>query len=669
MAKKEEKYTMKISKTTIDQLGKLTISVVAVCLVAIVFSTAQPLFSNTEEGTTAESRFELTCEDTIVGGNNTVTASAQLGSEIKYEIKVRNLSDSYLELDYRVDPVTSPYGTESSWYPQPSFLYLQPGEVQSIWGFEGVPRIPEGINEVRYTRKITVFPKWDPLQENSPNAKFIILTTTVNNVPLAVNSIVRGHVRDSQTREPIVNAEVLLEHEDFVIRTSTRSDGSYEINCPSLDYQLTVKADGYEIYNNKVKASAGNTATENVYLDRVLEKVEYHLAKKLKLDAGAWEGVWRVAVSEDEKYIALGTGGKQKMTENYNGYLYFYDIDGDLLWKNLTQGAVGGLDISRDSAYVAMSIFNVSEQNVEKVYLFDKNGQLVWSRFPTGDPFREIRISNNGKYIATGDITGNLYLLYRENGETAWQSFVGGQVRAIKFYRDDSHLLVGSGSGYIYLYDINGNLKWRMYVYSWPYGFIATTPDYSYVAAGGHLSFLPFIHNEANESASVLWTYETSGGFRWAEISPDTSFVVAGTRYGLVLLDRDGQILWEDRGFVSSGSRGSMSGMITPDGKHILSGDQGGQVSIRNLRGTVLWIYGEGGESVGRDVRFSYITSDGSKIVAATLDGYLYFFEGEWATTPSAGVPPEGGVSPFLVAGLIGAIAAVILVIIVIKRR
>jgi hypothetical protein len=463
-------------------------------------------------------------------------------------------------------------------------------------------------------------------------------------------------VYDNLTREPIFNAEVSLEHGDFSLRGSTRSDGSYEINCPSLDYQLTVKANGYEVYSKNVEASAGGVTTENVYLDRVLEKIEYHLVKKLKLNTGAWEGIWRAAISKDENYIVLGTGGQRKAAGSYNGYIYFYDIGGDLLWENLTHDAVGGVDIARDSSCVAVSLFG--DQNTEKVHLFTKNGQLVWSRFLRKDGFREIRISNNGRYIATGDTVGNLYLLHRENGEIIWQRFVNGQVRAIKFYDDDSHLLVGSGSGHLYLYDINGNLKWKVYVYSWPYGFIATTPDWLYVAVGGHMSFLLFISNEANERASVLWTYETSGGFRWADISPDASFVVAGTRRELVLLDRDGRVLWKDRGFASGGIWGSISGMITPDGKHILSGDIG-RISIRNLRGTVLWRYRESGRG---DVRFSYITSNGSKIVAATLDGYLYFFErGE-------GPPLGGGTSPLFIGGMIGAIVAVLFVTIMLKR-
>jgi hypothetical protein len=199
--------------------------------------------------------FELTCEDTVVGSDNTVTAPIQFGGEIKYEVKVRNTGNSYLELEYKVDPESSPYGTASGWHPSPYFLYLQPGEAQSIWGFEGVPSIPEGKSEIRYTRRITVFPKGDPLQESSPSAKSIILTTIVNYIPLPVNSIVRGHVYDNLTQEPIFNAEVSLEHGDFSLRGSTRTDGSYEINCPSLDYQLTVKANGYEVYSKRPEKS------------------------------------------------------------------------------------------------------------------------------------------------------------------------------------------------------------------------------------------------------------------------------------------------------------------------------------------------------------------------------------------------------------------------------
>jgi len=115
---------------------------------------------------------------------------------------------------------------------------------------------------------------------------------------------------------------------------------------------------------------------------------------------------------------------------------------------------------------------------------------------------------------------------------------------------------VGSGDDHVYLYDSNGNKKWKTYVHSWPYGFIATTPGNEFSAAGGHVGFLHLIDKNGKD----LWSYETDGGFRWAELGPDASFVVGGTRSELVFLDRQGKVQW--KGYDS------VSGAITKDRKY-----------------------------------------------------------------------------------------------------
>jgi len=80
-------------------------------------------------------------------------------------------------------------------------------------------------------------------------------------------------------------------------------------------------------------------------------------------------------------------------------------------------------------------------------------------------------------------------------------------------------------------------------------------------------------------------------------------------------------VVWKDSN--------SMSGMLSQDGRFILTGDQGGQVQLRNLNGTILWQYPEASYQVyGKDVRFSYITKDNSRIISSTKTGDLYFFEG-----------------------------------------
>jgi WD40 repeat protein len=207
-------------------------------------------------------------------------------------------------------------------------------------------------------------------------------------------------------------------------------------------------------------------------------------------------------------------------------------------------------------------------------------------------------------------------LLNAADGTEIWKKFTRGQIRGIKFYDDDSHILVGSGDGYLYLFDINGNEKWKTYIHSWPYGFIATTPGNDLSAAGGHMGYLHLIDKNGND----LLAYEAEGGFRWAEVAPDGSFMVGGTRSEIALVEKSGKVILRGNDAVS--------GAMTKDGKYIMSGNQKGGLELRNNKGTLLWEYTTGNQEYGKDVRLSYISDDVRFIVGATKTGEVYFLNG-----------------------------------------
>lgn len=264
--------------------------------------------------------------------------------------------------------------------------------------------------------------------------------------------------------------------------------------------------------------------------------------------------------------------------------------------------------------------------------VYKKNGELLWKKYTDEDVYFEVRFSHDGKYLAVGDRGGYVHLLDATDGTEIWKKFTRGQVRAIEFYDDTSHVFVGSGDDNVYLFDIHGNEKWKTYVHSWPYGFIATTRGNDYSAAGGHMGYLHLL----DKNGKNLWSYEADGGFRWAEIGPAASFVVGGTRSELSFLDSKGKILW--KGYDS------VSGATTKDKKYILSGNQKGELELRNLNGTILWAHRTGEMEPGKDVRFAYISDDASVIVGAIKNGEIYFFKGGITQAPAQ--PPTQNSTP-----------------------
>jgi len=560
----------------------------------------------------AASSYDFSCE-------TPVTVSEQFDGEVKYNCVVKNTGDSFLQLRYEVQPEQNPIDSHLAvgFHPQPSNIYLEAGEKQPIVGFEVPPRVPTGKSEISYTRTIIVRPAIG--FENQVEAKQVIITTIVQNQPLKDETRVSGKILDAQTGQQIQDAEFFFKYKKFERRTRGQGD-HYGADLPALQYLMMVQAKEYELFSSEINPKNGEELKMDIRLNRAKEKGNYGLVKELRLDSGAWEGVWRAAVSGNGQYIALCTGGLQVKAESSEGYFYLFDTSGKELLKTKTVDEVRGIDLSYDGSLIAVGLgssqFDNSGKTFEKVMVFKNDGKLVWKRFLDNIPFQEVKFSHDGKFIAVGDTEGYVYLLDAADGKEIWKKFTRGQVRAIKFYDDNSHLLVGSGDDHVYLFDIKGNQKWRTYVHSWPYGFIAATPGNEFSASGGHVGYLHLLDKNGKD----LWAYESYGGFRWAEIGPKASFVVGGTRSELAFLNAQGKVLW--KGYDS------VSGAMTKDKKYIISGNQKGELELRNTEGTILWEHRTGRMEPGMDMRFSYISEDATVIVGAAKTGEVYFFKG-----------------------------------------
>jgi|GEM_PF-6077061 outer membrane protein assembly factor BamB len=570
--------------------------------------------------------FDFSCE-------TPVEVNAELIGEIKYSCMVKNTGDSYLELGYQVQPEQNPIDPNVGigFHPQPQKLYLQAGESQPITGFEVVPRISPG-SEKSFDRTFNIVPVGAQAE-----AKQAVITTILKSRPLPEDARIFGNILDGETGKPVANAKISLKYKRFEPRRQpNRPDGHYDLKLPSFQYLLNVNANGYELFSEEIDIRNGNELNKDISLERASERGDYELIKKVQLDTGSWLGVWRGAVSENGQVVALGIGGEMLEQGNSEAYIYLFSIEGEEITKLKMPQAIRGVDLSADGSLVAVGLGETQhESSFEKVLIYKKSGELVWKKFLEDVAFHELRFSNDGRFVAVGDALGNLYLLNAADGAEIWKKFTRGQIRGIKFYDDDSHILVGSGDGYLYLFDIDGNEKWKTYIHSWPYGFIATTPGNDFSAAGGHMGYLHLIDKNGND----LLAYEAEGGFRWAEIGKDGSFMAGGTRNEFVLVKKSGKVVLKGPDAVS--------GAMTKDGKYIISGNQKAGLELRNNKGTLLWEYKTEGQEYGKDVRLSYISDDAKFIVGATKTGEVYFFKGGISQMPSEATQKESiGIAP-----------------------
>lgn len=342
-------------------------------------------------------------------------------------------------------------------------------------------------------------------------------------------------------------------------------------------------------------------------------------------------GVYRGDITKDDRYVALGVGYWAESVGYWSQltgripeslHIYFFDLEGNLVWKYPLKGEVFGIDVSDDGEYVAACCLSNPDETYAgkgmlngkgdmEVFLFNKYGELQWKAPQQNYPW-EVRISPNNKYVAVGESGGDTYL-YDIKGNLIWKKHDEEINRSgqIFFSADSSKIFVGT-EPYLFLFDIDGNLLWRTNIGSFPYHTdgMYVSEDSTRIVTVSDFGFMRFLDGDGN----VLFARDMYGHGRWAQISPDKSFVMAaiGGQEGTTMFNPDGEILWKK--YCTN------NGMVTADSKHILASMK--SVMLMNLNGTVIWSY-----PTNVQTRFCRITRDMSRIVAADDNGYVYFFK------------------------------------------
>jgi len=199
--------------------------------------------------------------------------------------------------------------------------------------------------------------------------------------------------------------------------------------------------------------------------------------------------------------------------------LNIFDPEGNLLGKDVEQGAIWDVAISSDGMYGAAPVDLGWRTRKGKIVVIDRNGSEILD-FPTKSQGVGVAISDNGSSIVGID-DYNLYSVFR-----------------------------------------NGTLRWS-FASSPPFRDVAITEDGRYIVAGSQYYLRVF-----NETGSLLWQNQEAGYVYSVAISENGDYIIAGSSDQVRLFDKYGNLLWHyDQGasHVAASKNGNYFAVGTND--------------------------------------------------------------------------------------------------------
>jgi hypothetical protein len=274
--------------------------------------------------------------------------------------------------------------------------------------------------------------------------------------------------------------------------------------------------------------------------------------------------------------------------------------------------SVQDMAFSEDGNYLAAGMYGSS--GFGSVYLVSMQGQtpsVVWKSVTTNTVIWSVAISANGSYVAAagfanpGDKHGNgrVYLFDKE-GDLLWNVSAGSEPRAVwvAISADGSRVAADYGSGIIYL-DTAGAVLWN---YTFPQGgfsySFATSSDARFMAYADDNITLPGGASQGwgvfylDSQGDQLWNYteDRAGGDSLVQMSSDGSYVASSSQRfyngSVYFFDgRNGSLLWSYPLITSTGIANYNSLVMSQDGAHVAFGGPSTGVSVWESTGKTIW--------------------------------------------------------------------------------
>jgi len=551
----------------------------------------------------------------------------------KFTIPVKNLGQGKVHLHPRISGVPEEWICIGG-----GDLILEPGEEGNIvYAFTIFP----GVKTTKATIIVTIENLTHP---DSPPASVTLEVGFMEVMPPPTSKIT-GKIVDKVSGKPVANAEVRAFYWSNLDCASTVSgpDGSFRMAVPSssvlelayrdLDlrgeplFHLEVSAEGYEhysLYDVRVPPEGLNlkieltpVSCEGFYQQVWAESVEGY-------------GIWKCIPTEDWSLFAVCQGehgfpGITVPPETTN--IYLFDGSGSLLWKRSIEKESWAVDIAFDGSKIA------SGSHGGKVYVWDRDGNLLWTVDVGPEPVREVKFSHNGKYLAFGPTPegrGYVGLYDAETGKLLWSYETGDHVREIEFTVDDRYVAVSSTDGYTYLFTIDGKLLWKRYHGGYlPFMLKISENNDMLVVAGKGQELYAYDFN-----GNLLWSFEAPEVIQYGAASSDLSRILIFSNSALYMLDREGKVVWWKK--ISPIGHNAIA--MTPDGKYIAVGCMD-VLCLLNENGTTIWKFKGFEKGSGFHAKHPFlcaaqnvqISPDAAKILAGfgETNRKLRLFQGE----------------------------------------
>lgn len=333
-------------------------------------------------------------------------------------------------------------------------------------------------------------------------------------------------------------------------------------------------------------------------------------------DAGENHSQWQVDISDDGRYIVVGT----------RRALFFFERSSSTpVWIFNTEATHVG--ISGDGRYVVA-------RTQSGIHLFEASSNSpIWSY-----PGMSVAISRDGNYISTSYYNGgqeSVSLLERSNNQPIWTSHLGlGDIDFTAISSNGEHVVAGDDSGRVYLFHRSSSTPVWVFKAGNKVKNVHISRDGNYIAAGSEDHNVYFF---SRDSSTPLWNYTTRGFFYANRLgiamSNDGSYIAVGSGYGgygpqpgdknVYLFHKTSSTpLWKHE---TSYEVGSVS--ISGDGERLIAGNVGGQVYFFDkTSSSPLWSYDS--KEGDRYQRYTVvaISSDGNYAIANTGGGKILLF-------------------------------------------
>ncbi len=157
-------------------------------------------------------------------------------------------------------------------------------------------------------------------------------------------------------------------------------------------------------------------------------------------------------LSQGISYMEMSSDGKYVLTGEETNKLTLW-AEGSKEWdKGGFLAGLYGIDISEDGS-------NITAVDRRNVYFFNKGSSTeVWNENFAAQEMSTVSISPDGRYIAAGTFSGNVYVFLTSNKDDVWyhSDALDGKITGIDFSGDSSHLVIGTESGRVHVYPSSG---------------------------------------------------------------------------------------------------------------------------------------------------------------------------------------------------------------------